>query len=142
MKKYNRIELKGNLGKDAVVRTVGDKNVANFSVATEYVYKNRNGEFETETTWLNVCAWEGSGVCDFSLLAKGAKVAVTGRLRSRKYTDQSGVEKEILEVLADTLDAIYEPGQGNGRKPARNPSNPGAQHEVNKPYYSGSGDPF
>ena len=42
MKKYNRIELKGNLGKDAVVRTVGDRNVANFSVATEYVYKNRD----------------------------------------------------------------------------------------------------
>lgn len=109
MKKYNRIELKGNLGKDAQVREVGDRKVASFSVATEYVYKNKAGGYETETTWLNVCAWEGTGICNFSSLAKGAKVSVTGRLRSRTYTDQQGSQREILEVLADTLDLIYEP---------------------------------
>lgn len=142
MKKYNRIELKGNLGRDASVQTVNGRQVANFSVATEYVYKNRAGEFESETTWLNVCAWEGSGICPMSLLVKGAKVSVTGRMRSRTYTDKSGSEKEILEVLADTCDAIYEPDAEKPAKQARNAPNPGVKPQPGNPINQDDDLPF
>ena len=126
MKSYNQVIFKGFLGRDARIANVGSKKVANFSVATEYAYKNADGTNVVETTWLNVSAWEGFGICNLESLKKGTKVSGTGRLRTRKYTDNQGTEHEVTEVAVDTLDVIaeetvkktpknesYQPGKGN-----------------------------
>lgn len=106
MKSFNRIQFKGVLGRDARVNNIGEKSVANFSVATERRYKDSNGEWTGETTWLDCVAWQGSGVCTLSALTKGAKVAGSGYLRLRKYTDRNGVEKTAFEVVVEDLDLI------------------------------------
>lgn len=108
MKSYNHIVLKGGLGRDAAVREVADRRVANFSVATEYNFKKKDGNFDKEVTWVDVVAWEGFGIADFDLLKKGAKVYVSGRLRKREYTGNDGQTHTVLEVLADEVDCISE----------------------------------
>ena len=106
MKCLNIHIIKGTLGRDARINKVGERSVANFSVATEYEYKTKDGGWEKETTWHDVAAWQGHGICDFELLTKGAKVLVVGRERRRKFTDQSGNEREVAEVLAETVDVL------------------------------------
>ena len=119
--------FKGTVG---TVRTnqVGNKKVANFSVATEYVYKDKNDEWVSETTWLPVTVWQSNQVCDLDLLVKGAKVFGTGRLRSRKYTDQQGQDREVLEVLADSVDVIMDKPQTTA-KPAQNTASAGVSYQ-------------
>ena len=117
MKSYNQIVFKGILGRDARVNTVGNRKVGNFSVATEYASKQKDGTMTIETTWLNVCAWEGFGVCNVEGLKKGTRVSGSGRLRNRKYTDNSGVDHEIPEIVVDNLDIIAEE---TPQKPSRN----------------------
>ena len=105
-----------------VFGVVGERAVANFSVATEYDFKNKDGSWGKETTWHNVSAWQGFGICDFDLLTKGTKVLVIGRERLRTYTDQSGTEKEVVELLAESVDilAAEKPAERGGYPSANN----------------------
>lgn len=106
MNSINYHIIKGTIGRDARISTIGERSVANFTVATEYNYKNKDGSWNKETTWHNVCAWQGFGVCDLSLLKKGVNVLCTGRHRTRKYTDSQGFESTVEELLAETVDII------------------------------------
>lgn len=121
MKSLNLHIIKGTVGYTRINK-VGERPVANFSVATEYDYKNKDGSWGKETTWHNVSAWQGFGICDFELLNKGTKVLVIGRERLRKYTDQSGTEKEVVELLAESVDILApeKPAERGGYSSANN----------------------
>lgn len=108
MEQINKIELRGNVGSVKVQSCRGQK-VANFTLATNYVYKGSNGEPVIETTWHNVTAWAGKGMPDFDVIAKGSKVYVCGRLRSQRYNDAEGNEKVAYDVLAKRLIVIDDP---------------------------------
>ena len=105
MDHINRIELQGRVG---TVRTniVGDNMVANFSLVTEYLYKTRDGGAVNETTWHQITAWEGRDMPDLSTIIKGAPVHVTGRLRTFKYTNAEGQERQLYEVVANRIRVI------------------------------------
>ncbi len=99
----NKIMLIGNLGKDAENRFTTDSfSITSFSVATNYRYKNKNGEWTDETTWHNVVAFNLS---DFfkDYLKKGKKVYVEGRLVSRIYEDKDKIKRTVYEVRADKI---------------------------------------
>lgn len=106
MKSENRIYIKGKIGNDARVNKVGERSVANFSVATDFDFRAKDGKWNKETTWHNVCAWQGYGICDLSLLRKGEAVVVTGRLRRREYTDNQGNKRDLMEIVAESVDII------------------------------------
>jgi single-strand DNA-binding protein len=74
--------------------------VANFSVATDYLYKGKDGAGVNETTWHNVVAWANKDMPDLRRIAKGTPVNVTGRMRTSKYTTSEGVEKYLSEIMA------------------------------------------
>ena len=105
MEHINRIEIQGRVG---TLRTniVNETMVANFSVATDYLYKGKDGAGVNETTWHNVVAWGNKGMPDLRRIAVGTPVHVTGRLRSQKYTSSEGVDKYIYEILADKLTVL------------------------------------
>ena len=107
MDHINKIELQGRIG---TVRTnfFGDNMVANFSLVTEYLYKTRDGGAANETTWHQVTAWEGKDMPDLSTLTKGMQVNVTGRLRTFRYTNTEGAEKQLYEVVANKVRIIAE----------------------------------
>ena len=89
MEQLNKIELRGNVGNNKV-QVVGDNQVARFSVATNYVFKGKDGTAVIETTWHTVVAWSGRGMPeDLNKITKGAPVYVTGRLRQQRFTGLS-----------------------------------------------------
>lgn len=102
MEQLNKIELSGNVG-TVRISDVGENKVAKFSLATNYVYKNRNGDAVIETTWHNVVAWSGKEMPDIEKIQKGCGLYVCGRLRSSKYTASDGTEKQIYEVIANKI---------------------------------------
>ena len=107
MEHINRIELRGRVG---TVRsnTFNENRVVNFSLVTDFLYKNRNGEPISEATWFNVVAWEGKEVFDLHKVEKGASVHLSGRMRTTKYTNSEGVEKQFYEVLATKMRVLNE----------------------------------
>lgn len=109
MEQLNRIELRGNVG-NVRISTVGSSQVARFSLATNFMYKTKDGEAVVETTWHNIVAWAGKGMPDFNRISKGVPLYVCGRLKSSKYTAGDGTERQIYEVIASRL-AIEAPGE-------------------------------
>ena len=105
MEQLNRIELKGSVG-SVRIRQAGERNVASISLVTNFAYKDRDGEPVIESTWHNVCAWEGKGVMKLEEIRRGAPLHVIGRVRTHKYTGSDGQEKAVQEVLAYRLQAL------------------------------------
>ena len=107
MDHLNRIELRGRIGTIRTNEFNGSK-VANFSVVTEYLYKTRDGNAASETTWFNVAAWNSKDMPDFDCMVKGMPVYVAGRMRTSRYTSADGVERQYYEILASKVRFIEE----------------------------------
>jgi single-strand DNA-binding protein len=99
----NRIELKGNVGQDPKINVVGENTVAKFNVATHEVYSDKSGALRKETTWHNIVAWAGKGMPDFNEIKKGVCVSLTGRIRTNKYTNNDGEDKQYNEIIANRI---------------------------------------
>ncbi len=82
---------------------MGDVLTAQFSVATNYAYRDRDGQPVIETTWHAVRAFEGKDVDDLNTLDRGARVKVVGRLRNCRYTDDTGTDRTVTEVYTTSL---------------------------------------
>jgi len=117
----NKVILVGNLGRDPESRTMSDGNpVVNLSVATSENWKDRNtGERREKTEWHRVVIFnENLARVAQNYLRKGSKVYVEGQLQTRKWTDQSGVEKYTTEVVLQRfrggLTMLDARGEGGG----------------------------
>ena len=98
----NKVILIGNLGADPEIRslTSGDR-VANLRVATSETWRDRgSGERKEKTEWHRVVVFNENivKVCE-QYLRKGAKVYIEGAIQTRKWADQSGVEKFSTEIV-------------------------------------------
>src|SRR5476649_1998789 len=100
----NKVILVGNLGRDPEIRTTQDgKEIANITLATSESWKDRNtGERREKTEWHRIVVFNDGliGVIK-NYLHKGSKIYVEGALQTRKWTDQSGVEKYSTEVVVN-----------------------------------------
>lgn len=99
----NRIMLLGRLGKDAETRfTANNLAVTSFTIATDYGFKGKDGNWQNETTWHNIVAF---GISDYykDNLKKGKRVFVEGRLTKRDYTDKEGVKRYSTDVVCERI---------------------------------------
>ncbi len=105
MEHINKIEIQGVVG---AVRTqvVFGEMVSNFSVATNTIYCNKQGDSIAETMWHNVVVWQSATSTDLNKVEKGKSVRVVGRLRQMKYTNVHGEEKIYYEILANEFSII------------------------------------
>jgi single-strand DNA-binding protein len=98
----NKVIIIGNLGKDPEIRRTQDgKPIANLTVATSETWRDKGtGERKEKTEWHRVVIFN-EGLCKVAeqYLKKGAKVYLEGSLATRKWTDQSGVEKYSTEIV-------------------------------------------
>ena len=98
----NQCQFIGNLGADPEIRTFGNGNkVCNLRLAvTERWRDKQSGEKKEATEWITVNVFsEGLiRVCE-SYLKKGSKVFVQGKMKTRKYQDQSGNDRYSTEVV-------------------------------------------
>lgn len=101
----NKVELQGFLGRDAEVRTFeSGRTLISFSLATNESFKNSKGEWVDNTTWHNVTLWVNKKEEEYDFLKKGALITVYGKLNTRKYSDKSGQDRYITEVVAQKLE--------------------------------------
>jgi len=103
----NRVEITGFLGHDSEVKTFeSGRTLVTLRMATNESYKNAKGEWVTSATWHNVSLWKNGKDDNFDFLKKGALVAVTGKLNTRKYTDKLGQDRYITEVVASKVEPV------------------------------------
>lgn len=112
----NRVILIGNLGRDPEVRRLENGAVvAKFSVATNENYKDRSGEWQTQTEWHDVVVWRTLAERAESQLKKGAQVYLEGKLTHRTWQDQDGKNRKTTEVVASYFRQINRrEGAGGG----------------------------
>ena len=118
MASVNKVIIVGNLGRDPEMRTFpsGDQ-VANVTVATTDKWKDKqSGEMREATEWHRVVFNGRLAEIAGQYLRKGSQVYVEGSLRTRKWTDQAGVEKYSTEIRADSMQMLgSRQGQGGGQ---------------------------
>lgn len=97
----NSVQLIGNVGKDVDFKTLDSGTaVANFSVATNEYYKNKDDEKVQETQWHNIEAWGKTAELMNSMISKGSQVLIKGKLVSQSYEDKEGTKRYITKVRA------------------------------------------
>lgn len=107
LREMNRVTLVGRLTKDVETRqTTGGKTVANFSIAVSKRFKT---DGEPDADFFNVVAWGQSAEYASDYGSKGRLTAVDGRLQSRKYTTQDGSQREVVEVIAESVSFLDKP---------------------------------
>ena len=108
MASVNKVIIVGNLGRDPEMRTFpsGDQ-VANVTIATTDKWKDKqSGEMKEATEWHRVVFNGRLAEIAGQYLRKGSQVYVEGSLRTRKWTDQAGVEKYSTEIRADQMQML------------------------------------
>ena len=145
MASVNKVIIVGNLGKDPEMRSFpsGDQ-VANVTIATTDKWKDKqSGEMKEATEWHRVVFNGRLAEIVGQYLRKGSQVYVEGSLRTRKWTDQSGVDKYTTEIRADQMQMLGSrqgmgsPGaghdEGGGYETARQSSAPSARAPATAP---------
>lgn len=100
----NKVMIIGNLGQDPEIRyTANGSAVATFSVAANRNYRKPDGEWEKETEWFSVVAWNQLAERVSQNLQRGARVYVEGRLHTRSWDGPDGNRRFKTEVIANTV---------------------------------------
>lgn len=109
----NRVVLVGRLTRDPELRTTTTgKSVCDFSIAVGKRFKPQDGSPDAD--FFRVTAWGQTADYVANYLTKGRLCAVDGRLQSRKYTANDGTNREVVEVVADTVQGLDRPREDGG----------------------------
>ncbi|MEQ1933935.1 MAG: single-stranded DNA-binding protein [Fimbriimonadaceae bacterium] len=101
----NRVVLVGRLTRDPELRTTSTgKNVVEFSIAVNKRIKPSDGSPDAD--FFRVKAWGSTADYVSNYLTKGRLVGVDGRLDQRRYTDKDGNNREIIEVVAESVQGL------------------------------------
>ncbi|WP_337842478.1 single-stranded DNA-binding protein [Rheinheimera sp.] len=112
----NKVILIGNLGADPEVRYMPTGGaVANITVATSESWTDKaTNEKKEQTEWHRVVIYQRLAEIAGEYLRKGSKVYIEGKLRTRKWQDQQGVERFTTEIIANELQMLDGRGDGQG----------------------------
>jgi single-strand DNA-binding protein len=135
----NQILLIGRAGTDPQMRyTPSGTAVADFRLAVNNPSRGQDGEWQDNTEWFTVTAWDRQAESVNQYLAKGQRVFVDGRLSTRTYTANNGEQRTSLEVRAYRIVFLDRAGGQQGedfeappqsRGAARQPARSGAAAE-------------
>ncbi len=97
----NKVILVGRLGRDPETRyTGGGQAVANFSMATDETYKDKNGERQKRTEWHKIVVWSKLAEIAQQYLKKGSLLYLEGRIQTREWQDKEGQKRTTTEIVA------------------------------------------
>ncbi|MGV6816131.1 MAG: single-stranded DNA-binding protein [Thiotrichales bacterium] len=118
----NRVILIGNLGRDCEYKKLENgASVAKVSIATNDNYKDKSGEWQTQTEWHDVIFWRS--LADRAEdLKKGAQIYIEGKLTHRTWEDKDGNSRRITEVVASYFRQL-------GRREGQSNNFPSAENE-------------
>lgn len=117
----NKVILIGNLGQDPEVRYMQNGGaVANITVATSESWKDKGtGEQQKKTEWHRVTFYRKLAEIAGEYLKKGSKVYVEGKLQTRKWQDDKGVDRYTTEIIASQMQML----DSRGSSPAQDNHN-------------------
>lgn len=147
MSGVNKVILLGRLGKDPEVRTLENGAVvANFSLATTEVYRDRvSGERKESTEWHNIVFWRQLAETASKFLHKGDQCYIEGKIRTRSY-EKEGTTRYVTEIVGDSLTLLGGRRDGQGGAPAQqnssNASSEGPSQTAGSTTEGGDGLPF
>ena len=109
----NKVILVGNLGQDPEIRYMQNgKAVANLSMATSETWKDQQGQQQEKTEWHRVIAFDKLAEIIGEYVKKGSKIYCEGKLQTRKWTDQQGVERYSTEIVINEMQMLDSKPQG------------------------------
>lgn len=124
----NRVTLVGRLTKDPNF-TENQVAVANFTVAVNRTFKNKNGEQEAD--FINVVTFRKQAENVNNYLSKGSLVGIDGRIQTRNYENKEGQRIFVTEVVADSVQFL---------EPKSQQSKPQQQPAQDNPFANGGAD--
>lgn len=103
----NKVILLGNLGQDPEVRySQSGKIVVSLSLATSERWQDKNSQQQERTEWHRVVLFGKIAEVAAEYLKKGQQVYFEGKLQTRKWQDQQGLERYTTEVIVDINGAM------------------------------------
>jgi single-strand DNA-binding protein len=130
MASVNRVILVGNCGNDPEIRYMPNgEPVANFSIATTDVWKDKQGDKQERTEWHRIVAYRKLAEIVEAYVKKGTSVFIEGRIQSGKYTDKEGVERATFQIITEQLRLLGSNPAGKGSNQAQN-SEPMSQPQM------------
>ena len=95
----NQAQLIGFVGNDPEITELeGGKRLARFSLATNEIYTNTEGERQVSTQWHTIVAWDKQAEIAEKYVVKGKEVAISGRILHRSYKDAEGQTRNTTEI--------------------------------------------
>lgn len=124
----NKVMLIGRLTKNPELRsTPSGQNVTSFSLATNRVFTDANGQKQERSEFHSIVAWGKLAEICTQYLTKGRRAYIEGRLQTRDWMGQDQVKKYTTEVIAENMIILDSPS-GQGQKPFT----PAQDHQVQK----------
>jgi len=125
----NKAFIIGRLTRDPESRTTPNgQRVASISVATNRVFKDKEGNRQEQVEFHNIVVWSRLAEIASQYLVKGQEVMIEGRIQTRSWDGQDGAKKYRTEIIAESLQFGSKPGgkTGGGFVSANEPSKPEA----------------
>lgn len=112
----NKVILVGNLGRDPEVRsTPSGQSVAEFTLATNRKWNDRDGNRQEQTEWHSIVCWGRQAEVAGQYLTKGKQIYVEGRIQTRSWDDkQSGEKRYKTEIVCDNFQMLGRRGDSAG----------------------------
>lgn len=118
----NKVMLIGNVGSDANIRTVGDRKVASFNLATTERRKDKDGNVIQETEWHSIVIWGNLAEVVEKYVSKGAQLYIEGKIKTEKYTDKDGNDRYAVRIYASSLQLLGSKKEESAPTPVATPS--------------------
>jgi len=115
----NKVILIGRLGTDPEVRYTSNGGArANFNMATNESWTDKNGQKQERTEWHRIVVWGKLGELCGQYLSKGRQAFVEGRLQTREWTDKEGAKRYTTEIVAQNIQFLGGPSDRSSAQAA------------------------
>lgn len=124
MKGVNRVLLVGTVGNDPDFKTFPNGGqMALISIATNEEWTDKNtGERRKETEWHRVKFSDNKAKIVSQYVRKGMKLYIEGSIKTRKWTDQAGIEREAKDIICHNFQMLDSPNVNGGNQQNRQPA--------------------
>ncbi|MFA5086763.1 MAG: single-stranded DNA-binding protein [Candidatus Paceibacterota bacterium] len=115
----NKVFLLGRVATDPEMKSTGSgQNVCTFSLATNRVWKDANGQKKEDSQFHRIVLWQRLAQIASQFLTKGSLVLIEGRIQTRAWDDKTGNKRYTTEIIAENMQ--LGPRSGNAPMGASN----------------------
>ncbi len=112
----NKVFIIGRLTADPQLRTTLSGNrVASFSIATNRIWKDKNGNRKESVEFHNIVLWGRQGEIAAQFLTKGSVACIEGRLQTRSWQDKNGVSRKTTEIIGERIQLGPKSGESGAK---------------------------